>query len=429
MLSMTSRSLAMALAATLVSLLAVAPSASARKPIISYLDAQETFQLFDAETGSNISPPPQVPVPEGGGAQFRWGMSLNGRYIVFRDAGKKLHLLDREGEQEVPLPGIDVVESPGNLTVSNGGLIAFDDNSNPPTYVYDAATGQFVDVGLGDADPSKPTNEVRQPRLSGDGNFMVNTCFDEEEKMCESTKDGDSDVYMQDLAAKQQVPEFPDEPAGESVDEEHPCINGDGALIAVERKEAVESNDKDVFLFQRSGNEFTKLETPGLNDPEKDDRYCQLSPDGAYLSLIHNEEDFRLYERASESFIDLPELPFDNRSTLSDPLLPPRVVPISGIGRPPASRCSGRRATIAGTARRDRIRGTKRRDVIAGLGGNDVIRGLGGNDLVCGDAGKDVLLGGTGRDVLLGGVGKDRLVGGKGKDRLRGGPGRDSQKQ
>lgn len=380
-----------------------------------------------------MSPAPAVPVPEGGGAQFRWGMSLNGRYIVFRDADKKLHLLDRAGDQEVPLPGIDVVESPLNLTVSDNGLIGFDDGSNPPTYIYDSTSGQFVDVGLGDADPSKPTNDLRQPRLSGDGNYMVNTCFDEEGGMCEATKDGDSDVYMQDLGAKQQVPEFPDQPAGESVDEEHPCINGDGTLVAVERRAEKLSTDKDIFLFQRNGNEFSKLETPGLNDPENDDRYCELSSDGAYLSLINEQEGeavFKLYERSSDSFVELPQLPFDNRSTLSDPLVE-NVNPISGKGGPPRPRakCGGKRATIVGNSKRNRIRGTRRRDVIAGLGGNDVIRGLAGNDIVCGGLGKDRLIGGKGKDTLLGGAGRDTLLGGKGKDSLRGGPGRDKQKQ
>jgi RTX calcium-binding nonapeptide repeat (4 copies) len=419
----------------LAGLLALAPLASARKPIISYVDGQEHFQLYDAEVGSNVSPPPPVPVPEGKAAQFRWGMSLDGRYVVFKDEKEKLHLLDRSSNQEVSLPGIDVVAKPENLTVSDTGLIAFDDNSNKPTYVYDSTAGHFVDVGLGDADPGNPTNEVRQPRLSGDGNFMVNTCFDEPAKLCEQSGDGDSDVYMQDLATKQRVPEFPDEPKGESVDEEHPCINGDGTLIAVERNAPAEAQ-KDIFLFQRSGNTFTPVKTPGLNDPEHDDRFCQLTPGGGYVSDVQNEV-FKLYERSSSSFVKLPELPFDNRSTLSIPPAPTNEEPVR-TRRPRKVKCGGKRATIVGTAKRDRIRGTKRPDVIAALGGNDLIRGLAGNDIICGGAGKDkliggkgrdILLGGKGRDILLGGKGRDILLGGKGRDRLRGGPGKDKQKQ
>jgi uncharacterized delta-60 repeat protein len=97
-------------------------------------------------------------------------------------------------------------------------------------------------------------------------------------------------------------------------------------------------------------------------------------------------------------------------------------------------RCTGRKATIVGTAAGDRLRGTRRSDVIATLGGSDVVKGGRGQDLICsgagndrvlGDSGNDRRLGQRGKDRLLGGGGKDRLDGGAGKDRLAGGPGRD----
>jgi hypothetical protein len=424
--------------------LLLAPAASARKPLISYIDAQETFQLFDAETGQNVSPPPPVPIAAGEAEKLRWGTSPKGRYIVFNDVEKKLHLLDRTTGQQVPLPGIDVSENPNNLTVSDAGLIAFDNNGNDPTYLYDSAKGAFVDAGLGDADPAKPENKLRQPRLSGSGLLLVGTCFDNPMTGCATEEDADSDVFVQDLSAAQRLL-TPDEPAGESVDEEHPCINGDGTLIAVERLDEKGSNNKDVYLFERSGAEFTQVEAPDLNDAEKDDRYCELSGDGAYVSLVREEEggveepEFKLYERASGSFVALPKLTFDYRSTLSEPLVV--AEPISApAGKRPKRRkrakhrkgrgsksvsCGGRRATIVGSGRRNRLKGTRRRDVIAGLGGNDVIRGLGGNDIVCGGTGADRLLGGRGRDTLLGGRGRDRLRGGPGRDVLRGGPGKD----
>lgn len=104
-----------------------------------------------------------------------------------------------------------------------------------------------------------------------------------------------------------------------------------------------------------------------------------------------------------------------------------------GPGAPPAAQitrgCSGRKATIVGTARADVLKGTPRADVIVGLGGNDRISGRGGNDVICGGAGADRLSGGSGRDVLNGALGRDRLVGGPGRDRLLGGPGIDKQKQ
>ena len=394
-------------------LMAVASPALARKPLISYLDAQGNFKLFDAETGSTLSPP--VPVPAGGANQFKWGMSLDGRYIVFTDANKKLHLLDRLNDQPVTLPGIDVNANPANLTVSNTGLVGFDANSNPPAYLYDSVAKKFVDAGLGDANPSNPTNLQRQPRLSGDGNFMAMTCFDNAMTTCFTTGDSDSDVFLQNLAAKQKVPNFPDEPMGMSKDEEHPCINNDGTLIAVEKANPVQ---KDILLFQRSGNAFTALLTPNLNDATNDDRFCQLSPGGGYISDIQNNL-YKLYQRSSSSFVTLPNLPFDSRSTLSSPYSPP-------AGSPASAKCAGKQATMVGTAGRDAIKGTKKRDVIAGLGGNDVIRGLGGNDTICGGSGKDKLVGGAGKDKLLGGRGRDKLKGGKGKDTLIGGPGHDS---
>jgi hypothetical protein len=428
-----------ALSLVVAGLLALAPVASARKPIISYVDEQGHFQLYDAETGANVSPSPPVPAPEGKGSQLSWATSANGRYIAFNDAKGKLHLLDRTSNQEVKLPDVAVGKGGTvNLTVSDTGLIGYDNNSNPPTFVLDSGTGQYVDVGLGDADPSEPTNVLRQPRFSGDGSFMVNTCFDNAETACFGTGDSDSDVYMQDLSTKKQVPEFPDEPKGESVDEEHPCINGDGTLIGVERKPEKLSKNKDIFLFQRTGAKFTELEAPNLNDPENEDRFCEISPDGAYVSLIREvkEEEnvlaveFKLYERSSQSFVELPSLPFDRRSTLSEPLQ--IAVPISQPVQnqnPRRVKCGRKAATIVGTGKRDRIRGTKKRDVIAGLGGNDVIRGLAGNDIICGGAGRDRLIGGKGRDTLLGGKGRDVLLGGPGRDILRGGPGRDKQKQ
>jgi hemolysin type calcium-binding protein len=398
-------------AIAIAGLLVLAPAASARKPIISYLDGQEKFQLFDAELGSTLSPAPPVPVPAGGAAQFRWGMSLDARYVVFTDANKKLHLLDRSSNQQVSLPGIDKVANPANLTVSNTGVIAFDDNSNKPTYVYDSVAKKFVDTGLGDADPSNPTNVQRQPRLSGDGKFMAMTCFDDMGTTCFTTNDSDSDVFLQNVAGKQQVPNFPDEAMGAGKDEEHPCINNDGTLIAVEKPNPAQ---KDILLFQRNGNAFTQLTTPNLNDPANDDRFCQLSPGGAYLSVIQNDV-FKLYERSSNSFVNLPNLAFDSRSTLS---VPPAAAPW-------VTNCAGKGATEVGTDGRDVIKGTRKRDVIATLGGNDVVRSLGGNDLVCGGKGKDKMLGGKGKDVLRGDAGKDKLFGGKGKDRLKGGAGKD----
>src|SRR6476646_2896121 len=98
--------LGVALSVALAAVLGLAPTASARKPIISYVDQQAHFQLYDAEAGANVSPPPPVPVPEGKSSPLSWATSANGRYIAFNDAKGKLPLLDRSSNQEVSLPDI-----------------------------------------------------------------------------------------------------------------------------------------------------------------------------------------------------------------------------------------------------------------------------------------------------------------------------------
>jgi hypothetical protein len=101
----------------------MAPAAAdAREPVISYIDANGVFRLYDEETEQELPPPP-VPADFIG---FRHGMSLDSRYIVFTDEQRKLHLLDRATNSEVALPGFDVDTHPGSLTVSNTGLIGID---------------------------------------------------------------------------------------------------------------------------------------------------------------------------------------------------------------------------------------------------------------------------------------------------------------
>lgn len=96
--------------------------------------------------------------------------------------------------------------------------------------------------------------------------------------------------------------------------------------------------------------------------------------------------------------------------------------------------CSGRPATLTGTAGDDDLTGTEGDDVILGFGGKDTILGLGGRDVICGGAAKDTLRGGpgkdkvvgqSGKDKLLGNGGKDKLLGKGGSDKLNGGPGKD----
>ena len=310
--------------------LAIPAGASGREPIVSYVDGAGTFRLYDAQLDQELPPPP-VPVPPGF-PQFRWGMSLDGRYIVFNDADKRLHLLDRATSTQVPLPGIDIdVNSdgvvdvnPGSLTVSNTGLIGFDANGNGPARVYSSVTKTFLDTGL-DPDPANPSNGHRQTELSGDGRFLATTCL--ASGGCIVDLGSGSNPYVQNLTTKQDTG-FPNVAAR---DEEHPCIDGDGSLVGNDRQHPNNTSPRDVFVFDRSVSPVAPLTLAAINDPVKENAYCVLDAAGDYVGHFFDNTAFKLYERASGSFVTLPPgKTFDERSTLSAPYSPP----IPGPGGP-----------------------------------------------------------------------------------------------
>jgi hypothetical protein len=288
----------------LTALLVASPSAEARKPIISYIEGG-TLKLYDAELGADVASPP-IEIP---GLVPRYSMSLDGRYVFWLDDAipKRLHLHDRATGQEVPLPGIDVYMNPGGLTVSNSGLVAFDDNGNGPALVYDPAAGDFVDTGL-DA-----MNGHRQTRLSGNGRFLATTCV----TGCEVDLGGDASAYVQDLATRTDTG-FPDDLTGaDDEDEEHPCVNGDGSLVGVDITNPMQ---RDVFLYDRAAGALVPL--PGLNDPAKEDTFCILDEAGDYVGYLFDNNEFRVYERASASLLALPPRPFSTSSTFTSPFSP-----------------------------------------------------------------------------------------------------------
>jgi len=99
------------------------------------------------------------------------------------------------------------------------------------------------------------------------------------------------------------------------------------------------------------------------------------------------------------------------------------AAPLAVAGGPPL--CSGRPATIVGTAAGDHLAGTIRADVIWGGAGNDRIQAGPGDDLVCAGPGNDSVFGEGGRDTLWGGGGADTMDGGSSDDTMFGGPGPD----
>jgi hypothetical protein len=379
-------------------------AAGARKPIVSYVDGGQ-LKLYDAETGTDI-PPPNVPVPAAG---FRYGMSSNGRYVFYNDADKKLHLLDRATNAQVPLPGIDVYANPAFLTVSNSGLLAFDNNINGPALVYNSATGKFQDVGF------PPNSGHRQTQLSPGGGFLATTCMTN----CVVNPGADSDPFLQDVNAKTDLG-VPDD---NNKDEEDPCVGTGGSLVGWQKGNPMQ---KDVFIYDRTTGAFLNL--PGLNDPTLDDTHCVIDSSGGYIGFARqNSDELKLYERSSSTLIPIPA-----RVTA-----PSNAA--NSIFSSPIAFCAGQFATIVGSEGADNLTGTPGADVIAALGGKDTVNGLAGDDVVCGGNGKDKLKGGAGKDTLrgeggndtlVGGKGKDRLIGGPGKhDKLRGGPGKDKVKQ
>ena len=299
-------------------MLAAPAAALAREPVISYVDENGVFRLYDEEPEAEVNPPPPVPIADA--AQFRYGMSMNGRYIAFRDAAKKIHLLDRATNTEVPLPGIDVYATPDNLTVSNNGLIAFDNQGNGPVVVYNSATGQFAQTGLA-AD-----NAHRQPRLSGDGRFLGTVC--DSATNC-NTPTANPDAFIQDLATKSDVA-FP---ADALRDEEHPCLNGDGSIFGIDKAASATDSKHDIFLFNRSGTAVPLGGNP--NTANVEDQYCVLDSSGRYLGFMNDFLTFKLWDRTEARFVNLPtDKEFDRYSVLSDAYSPPQP-PGSGGNNPP----------------------------------------------------------------------------------------------
>ena len=144
----------------------------------------------------------------------------------------------RKHHSQVPLPpAVDKYANPDSLSVSDTGLIAFDDDGTGGAVVFNSATGQFVDTGL-----PPVNNGHRQPQLSGDGRFLATTC-DDTAATCVTPASG-VDAYVQDLTTRTDTG-FSQNGA---LDEQRPCIDGDGSLVGFDRGAL---GDHDVYVFDR----------------------------------------------------------------------------------------------------------------------------------------------------------------------------------
>ncbi len=300
-------------ALALALLLLTAPAAYAREPVISYIDENGEFRLYDEQTEAEVDPPPQVPVANP--TTFRYGMSLDGRYIAFLDGAKKIHLLDRATNAERPLPGIDIHTNPQNLTVSNTGLIAFDENVNGGAVVYDSAAKSFTETGLPDP------NGHRQTRLSGDGRFLATTCM----AQCEMDTGGNTEAFVQNLTTTTDTA-FPFD---NTRDEEHTCINGDGSFLGFDKARSTTNAKKDIFLFDRSESPPAALAlSSAVNDAAEDEVYCVLDSSADHLGFMNDFVTFQVFEQSTDKFLILPpDKEFDRFSLFSEPYTPPPPEP------------------------------------------------------------------------------------------------------
>ena len=322
-----------AAAAAVALLLALPGSAAARAPIITFIE-QGTMKQYDAETEKFLKP---VPVPVTSVAQFRFGISQNGRYVVFNDENRDLHLLDRK-RGEVPLPGINVYANPAFPSVSNGGRIAFDDNGNGPALVYDGLAGTFLPTGF------PANNDHRQPQINGGGALLATTCPGPD---CAVNLGNDSNPFVQDLQTLSDTG-VPDD---DNEDEEDPCISGSGRFVGWHKGNPMQ---KDVFVFDRRDGVFLAL--PGLNDPALDDTFCVLDVAGDYVGFMRqNDPVMKLYEVDGGQLIPLPSA------------VGPRENSIGNLFSAP--RCSRQYADVIGSEGKDVLKGTKRSEVFLGARG------------------------------------------------------------
>ena len=88
-------------AAAVVAMGLAAAPASARDPVIAYLNASRQLQLYDSEAGAAVSAP-ALGVKN---TQNAFAVSFDGRYIAYIAASDgAIHLFDRVANAAMPLP-------------------------------------------------------------------------------------------------------------------------------------------------------------------------------------------------------------------------------------------------------------------------------------------------------------------------------------
>jgi hypothetical protein len=290
-------------AAAVVAMGSAAAPASARDPVIAYLNASRQLQLYDSQAGAAVSAP-ALTVKN---TQNAFAVSFDGRYIAYiAESDGLIHLFDRVTNTEVPLPGINIYSGgqfPDDLSVSDTGLIAFDDGGNVGVVVYNSATGGFVPTGLSTSGNDGP----RDPALSGDGRFLATTCITGPNTTCPNPNlnSTHATLFLQSLVTQTDtgLPLIDPNAGAGGTDEEHACVDADGGLVGAD---AVDTGQSDVYIFDRSTG--LDLTIPGLNTPGKDTIHCVLSFGGAYVGVSDDKGVVRVYDVAAGSQIAVPSM-------------------------------------------------------------------------------------------------------------------------
>jgi hypothetical protein len=313
---MVLRSQALVALFALIALLLLAGSAEARRPVVAYVDQGKRLRLYDTEIAADV-PAPVLTIED---PVRGFAMSHDGRFVVYTDAAKKVHLYDRADAGDRVIDGVEGTPR----SVSDAGSFATDGADNGPTRVYDRTGAPIAVTGL---------DKHRQGRISGDGRVLATTCNDSAN--CVADSGGDSDLYVHDLGADKDTGLADDALTGTAgKDDEHPCVDGDGSLVGADVN--VGNMDHDIAVYDRAAGQ--RLDLSSINAPGTDLTYCALDATGGYIGFGDRTTGAAsVYERATGTLLVLPPNAVFTPIWLTQPYAPPPPPPAPPAATPPAA--------------------------------------------------------------------------------------------
>jgi len=320
------------------------------------------------------------------GRSSHFGLSADGRYLVFDSNATNLISRDTNAVQDIFLKDLvkgvvtrmsvstDGVEANGpsyNPQVSRDGryvvfesdasnLVEGDTNGRSDVFCKDMLTGEIVCL-------SKPGNSLEafryagQAQISPDGRYIV---FESNvDNLVSGDTNGDLDVFRVDLLYQANA-----------------AAIAQGRFIEVKLGTGAASSAAIAW-----GDGTSSTVAPSAGSAAFSHAYASAGAKAATVTLVEGALTWQVAHT-----IDL------------------------GTG------------TMArNTALADTLSGGAGSDILTGDAFANILVANGGNDRLNGDAGNDLLEGGSGNDVVSAGDGNDRSVGGLGKDTFTGGQGRD----